>query len=186
MKKIIIVLAIMFSASSLAHAQKWTLGTNAIQWADLATINLETSYAVAQHFTLNAGGRYNYWYFKRGTDNQFQNRKRGLWFGTRYWPWYTNSGWFIQMKGQWQEYNHFLPNITDVKEEGDGFGVGLGFGFAKMVNEHFNIEFGLGAWGGLAIYNEDLRPENGKRITEGATKTFILPDDLCINFVYVF
>lgn len=186
MKKIICVALLAFCCCFVSSAQKAALGTNVVQWADLGCINLEGSFAVAQHFTVNVGGRYDPWYFRRGTEDQFQNRKRGAWMGVRYWPWYTYSGWFFQLKGQWQEYNHFFPGVTEVKEEGDCFGAGLAAGYAIMINRHFNIEFGAGVWGGGKIYNEDLLPEMGRRITSRARGAFILPDDVCVTMYYVF
>lgn len=187
MKKKLLMLAVaVLGFCSVASAQKVAVGTNVIQWADLGAINLELSIAASTHITVNAGGRYNPWYFERGTDAQMQNRKRGAWLGMRYWPWYCYSGWFIQGKAQWQEYNHYFPNVTDVKEEGDAIGGGIAAGYALMVNPHFNIEFGLGAWAGMKIYNEDALPERGRRLTEHATKFFVLPDDVCVTLVFVF
>lgn len=186
MKKVLLVLMFTFAGCFLASAQKVTLGTNVIQWADLGSINLEGSLAVSQHVSLHMGGRYNPFYFQRGTENQFQNRKRGAWMGTRFWTWYVNSGWFFQAKAQWQEYNYYLPGMTNVKEEGDRFGGGLAAGYALMITDHFNIEFGISVWGGMQIYNEDLLPEMGRRVTAGAKKGFILPDDVSVTLVYVF
>ena len=186
MKKILLLAIALFGLSTGLYAQKITLGTNVVQWANLGTINLEGTFAVAQHVSLTLGGRYNPWYFERETENQFQNRKRGAWFGVRYWPWYVNSGWFFAAKGQWQEYNYYLPGQTEVKEEGDRFGGGLIAGHAFMLTKHLNLEVGLGAWCGVSIYNEDLLPEKGRRITSGARKFFFLPDDVSVSLVYVF
>lgn len=186
MKKIITIAIILFGFSHVSNAQDWTVSTNAIMWADFGSLNVDVSRTFAQHFSAHIGGRYNPWYFKRGTQDQFQNRKRGAWVGLRYWPWYANSGWFIQAKAQWQEYNYYLPGLTPVKEEGDRFGGVLGGGWAMMVNKHFNIEFGLGVFAGTTIYNEDLLPEKGRRITQHAQKFFVLPDELSVNFVFVF
>lgn len=179
------VLAVLCGFVTVSNAQKVTIGTNAVMWADLGAMNLEASLAVSQHLSAHIGGRYNPWYFERGTTDQFQNRKRGAWMGMRYWLWYVNSGWFFQAKAQWQEYNIYLPGMTSVKEEGDCYGGGLAAGYAFMVTPHFNIEVGLGAWAGKKVYNEDLLPERGRRITAGASKFFVLPDELCVTLVFV-
>lgn len=70
-------------------------------------------------------------------------------------------------------------------EEGDRFGAGLYAGYTHMLSSHFNLEFGLGLWGGMASYRQYSCPVCGLT-TDSGTKAFILPDDVMISLVYVF
>ena len=77
-----------------AEAQKVSISTNILNWADLATINGEFSLAVARHVSLNAMAQYNNWNFgsvEKG--NPFQDHVRGGALGMRYWTWNVFSRW---------------------------------------------------------------------------------------------
>lgn len=69
--------------------------------------------------------------------------------------------------------------------EGDRVGMGLYSGYSLMILPHFNIDFGLGFWGGLDIYRKYSCPSCGLTVDKGE-KGFLLPDDLMISIVYVF
>ena len=47
-------------------AQDFALSTNVLGYADFGTLNIEASYAVARHWSLNAGLRYNPFTFGSG------------------------------------------------------------------------------------------------------------------------
>ncbi len=165
-------------------AQKWSLATNAVEWLNLGTMNIEGSVAVARKITVNVGTRYNPWTYAKGTDHQFQNRKKAFKAGIRYWPWYVYSGWWIEVDAQYMEYNRggiFSSKI----EEGDAFGGVLSFGYSLMLTKNWNIEFGAGVWGGFTEYTSYDCPVCG-RVTDKGRKNFILPDDLKVSMVFTF
>ena len=64
-------------------------------------------------------------------------------------------------------------------------GAGLYTGYTYMLSSHFNVEFGVGLWGGIDHYRVYSCPRCGLTVDQGKTG-FILPDDIMISFVYVF
>lgn len=165
-------------------AQKWSLATNAVDWLNLGTMNIEVSAAVARKVTLNVGARYNPWTYAKDTDHQFQNKKKAFKAGVRYWPWYVYSGWWIECDAQYMEYNR--GGIFSRKtEEGDAFGGVLSFGYSLMLTKNWNIEFGAGLWAGSTKYTSYDCPVCG-RVTDKGDKFFILPDDLKVSMVLTF
>ncbi len=107
----------------MADAQRFSVSTNALEFANLGTINAELSYAPGQRWSINIGAKYNPFTFWDGEpEAQFQNRQRTIWFGARYWPWHVYSDWWIGLKTQAQEYN--VGGILSPRtEEGDRYGV---------------------------------------------------------------
>ena len=183
-----LVLTIMLFAVSLtASAQKFAVSTNTLDIINLGTINLQANYAVAQHWTLTLQGRYNNWSFgsvEKG--NPFQNRSRGGALGARYWFWYTYSGWWVAANARFDEYNRGgLFGMTET-EEGRALGAGLAVGYSRMLSEHWNLDFGLGAWAGGTKYTTYACPRCGMLLDQG-TKFFALPSPDCqVSFVYIF
>ena len=59
MKRIIITAVIIACGWLPATAQQWSVGTNAVDWLNFGTLNVEASAAVAQHISVNASARYN-------------------------------------------------------------------------------------------------------------------------------
>ena len=179
-----------------AAAQRFSVSTNMVEWANLGTINAEAGVAVAQHFSIHAGARYNNWTFRKGdpndrfidpagdTEKQFENRKQAYTAGIRWWPWYVYSGWWGYVRGQYMEYNRG-GLIRHQAEEGDAYGVGIGAGYTRMLHKNWNIEFGIGVWGGMKNYVE-YRCTNCGSVVDSGKKTFILPDDVFVSLIYVF
>ena len=54
-----------------------------------------------------------------------------------------------------------------------------------MISRHFNLEFGLGLWGGADLYKRYSCTLCGLSLDSGR-KAFVLPDDLAVSLVYVF
>ncbi len=185
MKKIVIVLAVMLISALSADAQKWSISTNVIDWANFGTVNGEVGVAVSQHWSVMAGARYNPWTFKAGDQQtQFQNRKQSYHIGARVWPWHIYSGWWFSAQAQYQEYNRGGIINRDT-EEGDAVGLGLSLGYTLMVHKRFNLEFGVGGWGGYKWYTKFMCPVCG-RITETGEKFFVMPNDLRVSLMYIF
>lgn len=166
-------------------AQNVSVSTNLLDYASLATLNVEASYAVAQHWSLVAGARYNPFTFHKGdADSQFQYRQQSYALGARFWLWHSFSGWWMSAKTRYQEYNQG-GIISDVTEEGDRVGMSISAGYTYMLSRHFNLEFGLGAWGGMSWYRKYSCPVCGLTVDVGR-KWFLLPDDVMISVAYVF
>lgn len=182
----VVILAVVFLLHSLPSAgQKFSISTNMLDYVCLGTFNLEASYTLSQHWGLLAGVRYNPFTFHKGNaERQFQYRQQSYAVGARMWPWHSYSGWWLAGKLRYQEYNHggLLSRET---EEGDRLGIGLYAGYTHMISRHFNVEFGLGLWGGSAWYRRYTCPMCGLTVQSGR-KWFVLPDDLMISFAYVF
>ena len=181
-RKLLIIFAVL--ASVPLHAQRWSISTNAVEWADLGTLNAEASYAFGRHFSVHAGARYNPWTYNPGNENeQVQRRQRSFAAGLRYWPWHVYAGWWVSTKGQYQEYNR--GGLQDRQtEEGDAYGGALSAGYSWMLSPHVNLEFGAGVWAGSTKYKVYACPVCGRIVDQG-NKFFILPTDLSISLVLV-
>ena len=187
MKRILscVVVLLMMSSYLKADTGRVSVSTNFLDYARLATLNVDASYAVSRHWSVIAGARYNPFTFRKGDEeNQFQYRQQSYSIGTRVWPWHIWSGWWFAGKLRYQEYN-YGGILSDETEEGDRFGVGLYSGYTHMINPHLNLEFGLGMWNGLSIYKTYSCPVCGITVDSG-NKYFLLPDDIMISLVYVF
>lgn len=169
----------------ICPAQKFSMSTDLLGCANLGTMNVEASYAVARHWNVVAGARYNPFTFNAGNpDEQFQYRQLSCSVGARLWPWHVWSGWWFAGKLRYQEYNKG-GIISPATEEGDRFGAGLYCGYTLMLTRHLNLEFGLGFWGGMAMYRKYSCPVCGP-IVQSGNKMFLLPDDFMISLAYVF
>lgn len=168
-----------------AQCQKVALSTNVMGYLNLGTLNMEASYSLSRHFTVNAGVKYNPFSFPVGKyGDRMQNRQQTYAVGARYWPWYVYSGWWVAAKAQYSEYNTGGIVSADTME-GDRVGGGITAGYSYMLNPHFNIEVGAGAWMGNDRYTQYTCPTCG-RIVEKGDRFFILPNDIIVSFSYVF
>lgn len=182
--KTILTLSLL-SWQLLASAQKVSVSTNVLDCLALGTMNVDVSYAFSRHWSAVAGVRYNPFTFMKGDpQKQFQCRQQSYSAGVRMWPWHILSGWWFASKIRYQEYN--VGGILGPQtREGDRFGLGLYSGYTHMISSHFNLEFGLGIWGGLDYYTKYSCPNCGVKIEEGHGG-FMLPDDVMLSLVYVF
>ena len=167
-----------------AFGQKFAVGTNALDWIDMGTMNIEAGYAVSRHFTVVADAKYNPWTYNSGDkETQVERRQRTFSAGMRYWPWHVYSGWWIGAKGRYQEYNRggVLGRET---EEGDSYGGVLDFGYTLMLSKNFNLEFGGGVFTGGTKFKRYACPVCG-RVTGSGEEFFILPADLSVSIVLI-
>lgn len=201
MKKTVIILALCVLSAAFgpdASAQRYSVATNLVEWANLGTINAEAGVAVSRHFSVHAAARYNPWTFRPGnpddrltdplgdTELQFENRKQAYSLGVRYWPWYIYTGWWFYARGQYMEYNRG-GLINHWAEEGDAYGLGLGFGYTYLLRKNWNIEFGAGVWGGYRDNTRYRCTNCGTVLDQGTGKGgFFLPDDVFISLIYIF
>ncbi|MBR3450449.1 MAG: DUF3575 domain-containing protein [Bacteroidales bacterium] len=197
MKNIILSIALLLLLC-LTHslfAQELSLSTNLLDWANLGTANLQAGYSFGRHASLHAGVRYNNWnYGSAERRTAFQNRARTLSAGARYWPWSVYSSWWFGMKAQVEEYNRGGLLRRAQTEEGVAAGLGLALGYSRMLSEQWNLDLGVGFWGGKTWFTQYRCPRCGRiRLDEDgdpvrdATKWFLLPsNDLQISLTYIF
>ena len=180
-----LLVSVALLSGQLCMAQKFSVSTDVLGYADLCTFNVEGSYALSRHWSLVAGARYNPFTFRKGDpEKQFQNRQQSYSAGVRYWPWHVWSGWWFATKLRYQEYNTggILSRTT---KEGDRLGGGIYGGYTHMLTPHLNIEFGVGLWGGYESETRYSCPLCGRLLTF-EKGLFIRPDDISISLVYVF
>lgn len=186
MKRLLLMTSVLMTIAVNGHAQKWSLSTNAFDWAMLGTVNLEAQVSVARHISIDAGARYNPWKFDTSNPHlTIQNRQTTFYAGIRYWPWYVFSGWWIAAKGQYGSFHRsgiWRPAI----EEGTAAGGGLSLGYTFMLNEHINLDIGAGAWGGRKLKRTLYDCPSCLNIREEGPKNFIDLDDIMVSFLYVF
>lgn len=182
---LLLVCLTAFSVRAMAQdALKWSVSTNLADWAYLVTFNVSGQYALARHFSLEAQARWNPWAFGDWQQNALQSKQRTVSIGTRWWPWYTYSGWWVGARGQYQEYNSGGFKARDT-EEGDAFGLVMSGGYSLQLAKWLNLDFGLGFWGGYSKYRTYACPNCG-RLTGGGEKTFFLPDEMMISAMLIF
>lgn len=169
-----------------AHAQRVSVSSNIIGYANMLTINGEGSVALSRHWSAAAGFKYNPFTFRTGNDgaDQFQNKQQSYSLGMRFWPWHVYSGWWVAGKVQYQEYNTG-GLISPETREGDRIGIGASGGYTHMILKNLNLEFGLGFWGGADKYTIYNCPVCGLTESSG-TKAFILPNEIIVALSYVF
>ena len=190
-----IALLFFLLLSATVSAQEFSLSTNLLDWANLGTANLQAGISLSRRLSLHAGARYNRWDFgsaEKGT--AFHNRARTASVGMRYWPWNVYSSWWVGAKLQAEEYNRGGLFKRQRTEEGLAAGVGLGAGYSRMLDNHWNLDFGLGLWGGKARYTQYRCPRCGRTLQRDdgspirdAVKWFVLPSgDIQISLTYIF
>lgn len=187
-KKLILPIIILLSVGPTALAQRFSVGTNAVDLFTFATLEAEASVAVAQQFSLHVGAELNPWTWNANNpEKQLQVRQNSYWAGVRFWPWHVYSGWWAGLQARWQEYNRNGEFISraDLTEEGNAFGVGLSGGYTLMLMPNLNVEFGFGVWGGKTYFRSYDCPTCGMPVDEGE-KLFFLPNEAILSLVYVF
>lgn len=173
----------LFCVPLCAFAQRFQVGANALDLACLGTLNAEFDVAVDRHWTVGVSGKYNPFLYG-DYPRRFALKQRSATVSARWWPWYVYSGWWVSGSARWQEYN--MGGIMSPRtEEGNRYGGGVTAGYSHMVSQHFNVEFGLGIWGGVKRYTVYACPTCGEKLESGV-KTFVLPSDAVVSLYYVF
>lgn len=186
MKKVIVAIisTIVLLTAQEAHAQKIRIGTNLISWMNFATLNMEAGYSISQKWSAYASAEYNPWNFRTPDGLHIRNRHLSLNAGGRYWFWFVNSGWFAGTGGKWTVYNR--GGITGKESsEGERYGIAIHGGYSLMLGKHWNIEFAAGLSAGGDIYTRYSCTDCG-RLTGKGRKFYIEPDNIKIQFVYIF
>lgn len=185
-RTVFILLILLLSANYQAKGQKWSIGTNMLQYVNFLTLNAETSYGIDDDWSIIMNLKYNPFTFNAGgkAENQIQNRNLTIALGSEYWLSSLYSGFFCGARLQWTRYNAggiFTTSAT----EGDAFGIGFNLGYSLPVKSYFNIKFGAGFWTGGNIYTKYKCPRCGKVIDEG-NKWFIALNDIAATLLFTF
>lgn len=182
-KRHLLVAALLACLCLPCTAQRWSLATNMVDYANFGTMNLEGSLATGQHWSMTAVAKFNpFHYQKNGEPLSARQQLYGV--GVRFWPWHVYSGWWAGTRIQFQEYNRggIKSPLTD---EGDRYGLGLSGGYSYMLNSHLNIDVGAGLWGGWDRYTTYSCPVCGL-VKDRGSRVFFLPNDILLALVYVF
>ena len=176
------MLSALFLAWTLS-GQALSVSTNFADLANRGTMSLEAGYGVSQHWSVNAGVKYNPFSFGEAPDLR-QSRQRSLSAGVRYWPWNVWSGWWAAAALRWQEYNTggFVSPET---HEGDRYGGVFRAGYAYILTPRLNLDFGLGLWGGYDVYTVYACPRCGRTVADGADYFFKMSDIIvALSFIF--
>lgn len=183
--KVIIVSAIFLCIPRVSHAQRWSISTNAMSWANLGTINVESGISVSKHFTVFAGAKYNPWKIRTKSQYVLINQQATGYVGAKYWPWHVYSGWWIGAKAQFENFTQ-AGLFSEEMLTGNALGAGLSFGYSIMIAPKVNVDFGLGGWGGRALnYSKYTNHYDNELITSGA-RNFLFLENVIVAFTYIF
>lgn len=175
---VIFFLALALAPGLNCAAQELSVSTNAADYADMGTLNLEMSYAFSRRWTAVLGARYNPFQF----GDSFR-KQRTVDAGVRYWMWHFYSGWWFSAKARYQEYAESTKGKSPV--EGERLGASVGVGYSLMLSQHLNLDFGLGVWGGRDVYTAYSCPRCGRIVATGS-EIFLLPSDIMLSLAFIF
>lgn len=152
---------------------RWALSLNLGDAALLGTIGVSAQWAPARHWSVESGLRFNPFSYK---DHTLFDLRQSFNAGARWWPWHVYSGWFVRSVAQVESVRRYgmeplVPDFT-----GESYGLTLGGGYALLLSPHFNLEFGLGAFGGR-------RREHS---SSAGYQWFVTPDALLLSLSWVF
>lgn len=182
-KRVLPVILLIIIGNAL-YAQRFSVATNLIGYANCGTINGEIGLGVSQHLSLYLQGKYNPFVYKESTPDQFQNKQAALSLGCRYWLWHTWSGWFFMGQAGYSNYNSG-GIISQETFEGDAYGITLGAGYALMLSKRLNMDFGAGVMGGFTNYTKYACPKCGKMEDKGK-RIFVAPNNIMVQLSYMF
>ncbi len=166
-------------------AQNVAVSTNALDWLNYGTVNLNVGMDVSRHFSVEAGARYNPWSFNRKSGLSVWNRQVTAFAGVRYWPWYIFSGWWIAARCQYSDFSN-TGVWRYALDEGKALGASLSFGYTLMLSRHFNMEFGAGVWGGQLLEHSLYHCPRCMKVRESGPRAFIKLDNISVSVMYVF
>ena len=174
----------LYAQDEMPSPARVAVSTNIADYVYLLTPNADLQVAVGKQISIQAGFKYNRWSWNYASDNEMKNRQQTYWLGARWWPWYTYSGWYAALAAQWQEYDRG-GLFRRESEAGRAYGLVASGGYALQVTRWFNIDFGLGFWGGTTAYTLYACPYCGKKLEEGR-KFFVLPNEVRVAAQFIF
>lgn len=170
---------------SSEKSRYWAVSTNLLDYVDLLTLNAEVQYAVDRQWSLSMQGKLNGLTLKKGTDSEIADRKSAVSIGAKFWPWYVYSGWWF--KGFVQTENFSRSNLTKKMgfHTGEAYGAGIAAGYSLILSESFNLDFGVGAWGGYRNAKAyDTIDMKGSTARQGSA--FVDLADVSVSAMFIF
>ncbi len=182
-KKTILIFFLMLPLAS--NGQKWAVSTNILDYANFLTLNGDISYSVHKNWTVFLSARYNPFVFNSDSSyGKLQNKTATISAGTRYWPFFVYSGFYIGTRVRWSAFN--TGGIVSGRTcQGQAAGAGINAGYSLLLTSFMNMEFGIGAWTGWAGYSKYSAPVCG-RLLGTESKWFILPDEIKVSLLFTF
>lgn len=185
-RNIIIIIAVLLVANPrTADAQKVSVSTNMLTWANMGTANVDANVSVSKHFTLFAGAKYNPWEIRTKSQVTLMNQQITGYLGAKYWPWHVYSGWWIGAKAQFQDFDQaglWSQNLVS----GKALGLGLSAGYSIMISEHINLDLGIGGWGGRVLNYVGYKDLGGIEAATKGSRNFVFLDNMIVAFAYIF
>lgn len=182
----VVAIILMFLSSISVRGQKLSLEVNFADLLNYGTLNCDAEIAIQRHLSIYAGGRYNGWDFKtKDQDILVRNQQKTAFCGIKYWPWYVNSGSWFAAKSQLLGYSQtgiWRPAL----DEGCCLGLGLSMGYSWMLNRHFNLDVGLGLWGGRMLKHFLYCCPDCMVVRSEGPEWFLSPDDVILSLKYIF
>lgn len=169
----------------MVSAQRASVSTNALTWVNLGTINAEGSLSVSKHMTVFAGAKYNPWRIGTKSNQAFYNKQVAGYAGVKYWPWHVYSGWWFGAKAQCQDFEEF-GIFTEGLIRGKALGAGISLGYSFLITSKFNIDFGIGGWGGRLLDYERYEEIYDNEPLVSGPRNFVFVDNLIIAVAYIF
>ena len=151
---------------------RWAFSLNLGDAALLGTMGLSAQWAPARHWSVESALRVNPFSYR---DHTLFDLRQSFSAGARWWPWHVYSGWFVRAAAQVESMRRNGLEPLSPNFSGESYGLSLGGGYALMLSSHFNLEFGLGAFGGRRRPHSE--PAN--------YYWFVAPDTLLLSLVWV-
>lgn len=183
--KIVLVTLIFLCVPRMVNAQRASVSTNALTWVNLGTINAEGSISVSKHMTVFAGAKYNPWNIRTKSKQAFYNRQTAGYAGVKYWPWHVYSGWWFGAKAQYQNFEE-AGVFSEGLIKGNALGAGISLGYSFLITPKFNIDFGIGGWGGRLLDYTRYEDFFGFELLESGPRNFVFLDNLILSVSYIF
>ena len=166
-------------------AQRASVSTNTLTWVNLGTINAEGSLSVSKHMTVFAGAKYNPWNIRTKSKQAFYNQQTAGYVGVKYWPWHVYSGWWFGAKAQYQNFEE-AGVFSEGLIKGNALGAGISLGYSFLITPKFNIDFGIGGWGGRLLDYTRYEDFFGFELLESGPRNFVFLDNLILSVSYIF
>lgn len=177
------LLAAFLLCGKMAFCQNRSLSTNGIEWLTLGTINAEAGVPISRHLSVHLSGSYNPFSFGKSSSPIFFRRAEFELKG-RYWPWFVNSGWYLQGGADWCKFSY--GGITSKSSyEGYAYGFKAGGGYALLLTKRLNLEMGLGLFMGLADYTKYQCTRCGDPVLK-RKKFIVSPADVVLGVSFLF
>ncbi|MBR5034714.1 MAG: DUF3575 domain-containing protein [Bacteroidales bacterium] len=162
---------------------KWTVATDAVQWALLGCINASVEYCPGENWGFMAAMRYNPFTYLRGTEKQTQLRQATPVLGVKYWVDAPYEGWFMDgrvLASVYSVSNVFNSGCFD----GQAIAAGIGAGWCRVLDERWRLSLGAGVLAALHDTTFYMGPVCG-RISGHKRGPSLLPD-LSVSINYLF